>query len=102
MHRYVGHVVSAIQKSDLYTVLGRERPIARDEVSPFGVLFARRASNCSPLPTLPGAASAVLASPPGAGCFFRFFIKSILCYDPSHLFVFIPDTYQSDVCHVKN
>ena len=39
------------------------------------VLFARRASPCSPLPTLLGAASAVLASSPCDGCCFRFLSK---------------------------
>ena len=46
------------------------RFLSRKQASPrlgprFGVLFARRASPCSPLPTLPGAASAVLALSPG-------------------------------------
>ena len=39
------------------------------------MLFARRASPCSPLPTLAGAASAVLASSPGDGCCFCFFVR---------------------------
>ena len=36
----------------------------------FGMVFARRSSPCSSLPTLPEAASAVLSSFPGAGCYF--------------------------------
>ena len=39
----------------------------------FGVLFAVRTSTCSPLRTLPGAASPVLASSPCEACRFRFF-----------------------------
>ena len=38
-----------------------------------GVLFARRASSCSPLQILPGAASAMLASSPGEAFCFRLF-----------------------------
>ena len=37
--------------------------------------FARLASPCSSLPTLPGEASAVLASSPGGGYCFRFLIE---------------------------
>ena len=44
--------------------------------TPSGVLLARRASPCSPLLALPGAASAVLAWVPGAGCCFRLFVKN--------------------------
>ena len=39
------------------------------------MLFARRASPCSRLPILPGAASAVLASSPCEACCFRFVVK---------------------------
>ena len=39
------------------------------------LLFARRASPCSPLPTLPVAASVILASSPGKACCIRFFVK---------------------------
>ena len=53
--------------------LNRNRPSSRLG-PPFGVLFARRALPCSPLPTLPRAASAVLASSPGDGCCFRFLV----------------------------
>ena len=42
--------------------------------SPFGVLFARRASPCSPLSTLPEAVSTVLASSAGEACCFEFFV----------------------------
>ena len=42
------------------------------------MVFARRASPCSSLPTLPGAASAVLASSPGDGCFFHFSLVKYL------------------------
>ena len=43
MYRYVGHVVPAIEKSDLDQVLSRKRPSSR-RGSPFGVVFARCAS----------------------------------------------------------
>ena len=63
---------------------------------PFGVVFARRASTCSSLPTLPGAASAVLAlSSLYEICCFRFLVKNT----PS-LFPRI-DTYQSHTCHAR-
>ena len=57
---YIGHVVSAIEKSDLGQVMNRKYPSSR-RGPPFGVVFARRASPCLSLPTLPGAASTVLA-----------------------------------------
>ena len=38
-------------------------------------MFARRALPCSFLSTLPGSASAVLASSPCGGCCFRFCVK---------------------------
>ena len=57
------------------------------------MLCVRRASPCPPLPTLPGAASAVLGWSPGDGCCFRFFVKiTIRTYI----------TYQSDISHVRN
>ena len=40
------------------------------------MVFARRASPHSSLPTLPGAASAVLAASPGDGCYFRFLVQT--------------------------
>ena len=61
-------VVWAIEKSDFDQFLSRKWPSSRGG-PPSGVLFARRASPCSPFRTLPGAASAVLASSPGTGCF---------------------------------
>ena len=64
------------------------------------MLFARRASPCSPLPTLPRAASAVLASSPGDGCCFRIFYQNN-CSDPKCLFVRI-NTCQSDISHLRN
>ena len=74
MYRYVGHVISAIEKLVLDQVLNRECPSSRWG-PPFGVVFARRASLCSSLPTLPGATSAVLASSTFEGCCFRFLVK---------------------------
>ena len=99
MYRYVGHVVSGIEKSDLDQVLSRERPSSRLR-PPFGVLFARHASPCSPLPTLPRAASAVLASSPCEGCCIRVFGQNS-CSHLVCLFVRI-DTYQSDMYQVRN
>ena len=52
-------------------VLSRKRPRCRWG-PPFGVVFARCASSCTSLPTLPGAASAVLASSACGGCVFVF------------------------------
>ena len=89
------YVVWAIEKSELDQVLSRKRPNSRWG-SPFGVLFARRASLCSPLPTLPRAGSGVLASSPGDGCCFRFSIK----INPWCLFVRI-GTDQSNISHYK-
>ena len=71
MNRDVGNVVSAIEKSDLDQVLSRRRPSSRWG-PPFGVVFARCAWRCS---TLPGAASAVLASSPCEGCCFQLLAK---------------------------
>jgi len=65
-------------------------------MSPFGVVFARRASPCSSLPTLPGAASAVLVSSPGGGRCFRFW-----SFFPKHIFVRI-DTYPSGSMYTRN
>ena len=68
-------VVWAIEELDLDQVLSRKRPFdcctscSSRWGPPFGVLFVR-ASPCSPLPTLPGAASAVFASSRGDGCCF--------------------------------
>ena len=72
MYRYGGPVFSAFEKSDLDYGLSRKRPSSRWG-QPFGVLFARRASPRLSLPTLPGAASAVLASSPWCCC-------SVYCY----------------------
>ena len=90
MHRYVGHVTSAIEKSDVDQVLGRKQWSPRWG-PPFGVLFARRASPCSSLPTLPGVTQAVLASSPCEGCCFRFSAKFHGC-----VFVRI-DMFQSEI-----
>ena len=73
MYRLLGHV-SAIDKSVLDQVLSRKRPTSRWD-RPFGEMFARLASPYSSLSTLPGAASAVLASSPADGCCFRFLVK---------------------------
>ena len=70
----MSEVLCEQSRSHLHQVLSRTRASSR-RGPPFGVLFARRASPCSPLPTLPGAASAVLASFDGkVGC-FRFLSK---------------------------
>ena len=98
-------VVWAIENSYLDHVLSRKRPNSRWG-PPFGVLFARHASPCSPLPTLPGAASAVCTSSPSDGCCFLFvflrqnnvitqrrmlffvrFFRQNNCSDPKRLFV---------------
>ena len=50
--RYVGHIVSSIEKTDLDQVLSRKRHSSRRGPL-FGVVFGRRASPCSSLPTLP-------------------------------------------------
>ena len=71
---HVGHVVSAIDKSDLDQVLSRKRPSSRWD-PPFDVVFARCALPCSSLPTLPGSAWAVLASSPCGGAFSCFLVK---------------------------
>ena len=63
--------VSAIEKSDLDQVLSRRRLSSRGG-PPFGVVFARCASPCSSLPTLPRLASTVLASSGCGGCSFLF------------------------------
>ena len=81
MYRYVGPVVSAIDTSDLGQVLSRKRTNARWG-APFGMVFARRSSPCSSFPTLPEAASAVLAS---SRRVFSFFSQNF-CSDPSYLF----------------
>ena len=57
------------------------------------MLFACRASPCSPLPTLPGAASAVLASSPSEACCFRFFFN---------IFVPISSVNQSECKYARN
>ena len=100
---YVDSAVSAIEKSDLDRVLRRKRPSSRLG-PPFGVVFARRASHCSSLPTLLEAASAVLGVVsrgrlPAPGVVFVFLVK-ITFPDPSCLFVPI-DAYQSDMRHVR-
>ena len=69
MYSYVGPVV-CLSSGEV-----RIRSPSSRRGPPFGVLFARRTSPCSPLPTLPGAASPVLASSPGDGCSFRFFVE---------------------------
>ena len=74
MGKYGGHVVSVIEKADLDQVVSSKRLDSRWGPL-FGVVFARRASPCSSLPTLPEAASAVLASSPGDGCCFRFLLE---------------------------
>ena len=76
MYWYVSPVVSAIEKSDLDQILGRKRPSSRWGLT-FCVVFARRASPCSSLPTLPKATSSVLASYPDQGCSFRSFVEII-------------------------
>ena len=73
-YKYVGPVVSAIEKSDLHQVWRRKRPISRSRWGPpLGALIAGRASPCSPLPTLQVPAETALASSPCGGCFFRLF-----------------------------
>ena len=96
-YRYVGHVVPAIEKSDLHQVLGRKRPSSRLS-PPFAVLCARRASPCSPLPTLLGGARRCSRRLAAAGVVFV--LESKLLFR-SLIFVRI-NTNQSDMCYVKN
>ena len=56
---------------------------------PFGVVFARRASSCSSLPTLPSAASAALVSSPGGGCCFQFLVNSARTYIRTYRYISI-------------
>ena len=61
MSKYVDPVVAAAERLDLDQILS----CRRDNTSwgpLLGTLFHGRAPPCSPLPTLPGVASAVLAS----------------------------------------
>ena len=74
MCRYVSHVVSPFEKPKFGRVLSRKRSSSRFG-PPFGVVFARRASPSSSLPSMPGATTPVLASSPWEGCCFRFFVK---------------------------
>ena len=70
-----------------YVVLAPHTPLDSSTWGPpLGALVAGRASPCSPLPTLPEAAAAVLASSPGDGCCFPF-IGQNYCSDRSYLFV---------------
>ena len=79
MYRYVGPVVSSIEKSDLDQVLRRKRLINSSRWGPpFDMVFARRSSPCPSLPTLPETASTVLAASPSAGCYFRYLVKIIV------------------------
>ena len=82
-------------KSDLDQALSRKRS-SSIWGPPFGVVFARRASPRSSPSTLPGTASAVLASPPGNGFCFRFFVKIF-----KRLFVRIRP-YQSRSINTRN
>ena len=82
-------VVWAIDKAFIRQVLSRKRASSRWGL-PFGVLFARRASPCLPLPIPPGTASAVLASSPGEAWCFQNNCSHLKC-----LFERI-DTYQSE------
>ena len=82
MYKDIGHVVSAIERPDLNQVLSR----LGDNTSLsalLGALFPGRASPCSPLPTLPGAVSAVLPlcrdSPGKVVLFVNFFWRNVKC-----------------------
>ena len=97
MYRYVGHVVSAIEKSDLDQVLSRKLPSSMRSI---------RCGVCSMCTTL-------LVTPDSAGGDLRrvrvvsrrrvllSFFGQNYCSDPSYLFVRI-DTYQSNLCHERN
>ena len=74
MYRYVGPVVSAIDKSDLGQFSSRKRPRSRWG-PPLGARIAGRASPCSPLSTLQVPAETAFASYPCGGSFF-----SLLCH----------------------
>ena len=60
VYRYIGHVISAIEKSGLHQDLSRKRSRSRCGPS-LGALIAGRASPCSPLPTLQVPAETVYA-----------------------------------------
>ena len=84
---YVDSAVSAIEKSDLDRVLRRKRPSSRLG-PPFGVVFARRASHCSSLPTLLEAASAVLGVVSRRRVLFSFFWSKLLFPIP-HVYLYL-------------
>ena len=52
-------------------------------------MFARRASSCSSLPTLPSAASAALVSSPAGGCCFQFLVNSARTYIRTYRYISI-------------
>ena len=94
MSKYVDHVVSAVEKSDLDQLLEPStRLLEMRSTIRRGV--CRRASQSSSLPTLLGMASAVLASSPCGGCSFFFLSKY-----PSCLVVRF-DTYNSGMYSFK-
>ena len=68
----------------LHQALSRFRVCSRGG-PPLGELFPARASPCSPLPTLPGVASTVLALCPGGECCFRNFARIYLRFYPDPL-----------------
>ena len=86
-------VVWAIETSDLDQVFSRhDLHVAQDEVHHSVCCLLVMPYLCSSLLTMPGAASAVLASSPGHRCCFPFSVK--IFADPKRLFVCI-STYQS-------
>ena len=71
MYRYVANV-SAIEKPHLDQVFSRKRPSSRSTIR---CAACSSCLTCSPLLTLLGVASAVLASSPWERCCFRFLVK---------------------------
>ena len=84
----------------LQQVLSRKRTINKllEMMFTWCVLFARRASPCSALPTLRGTSSAVLASSPGDACRVLFslgFILTIVPISRAYSFLRVYQVYMS-------
>ena len=86
------------QSTYVAQVLSRRRPSSRFG-SPFGVVYEWRALPCSSLPTVPGVASAVLASSPSKRCYFCFLVKIVVPISRIFSYVYIPITDISYLCH---
>ena len=94
MHRYVGRVVSAIEKWNLDQVLSRRRSSSRWG-PPFGVVFALSASPCSSLRLCRGRPQPCSWRLPAGGALFVFWSKYPNCM------VVRMDTYNYDMWSCK-